>query len=205
MAKRVLLCLTPVLLLSAQGQLPTDLNQPRAGPKHTVTGTVSNGLTGEPIRRALVQLFGQTQMSALTGPDGRFSFEDVPEGTTGFSTQKPGFYKAWLPAGTVCGPLSMDCRVRIKQSDGSSTAIVAGPNLDTEHLVFQVEPPASISGKVVDEENDPQPNLQVYLFRQSVVGGKYETRERSAAPTHPRCSMIRAIYIYARISAGRRR
>ena len=49
------------------------------GPVHTVTGTVTNALTNEPIRRALVQMQGMHPASALTGSDGRFQFENVPE------------------------------------------------------------------------------------------------------------------------------
>jgi hypothetical protein len=79
---RIFFLLLPSALVSAQVEPP----------HHTITGTVVNALTGEPIRHALVDLHGIVQKSALTGPDGRFQIEDVAEGQVMFSAQKPGFF-----------------------------------------------------------------------------------------------------------------
>lgn len=136
---------------------------------YTIAGRVVRHSDRQPLRGVQVSLAmtkeASHEVSVISGNDGEFAFRGLAAGRYRLRATEHGLTRSY------------------QQSDGSSTAIVTGPNLDTEHLVFALEPPASISGKVVDEENDPQPNLQVYLFRQSMVGGKYETRERSAAPT----------------------
>src|SRR5260370_39015052 len=50
--------------------------------KHALRGTVVNSVTGEPIRGALVQIYFNGQSSMLTGPDGKFQFEGLPNGQT---------------------------------------------------------------------------------------------------------------------------
>jgi hypothetical protein len=148
MTARVLLGLSWALLLSAQGRLPNDPNQPTAGPKHTVTGTVSNALTGEPIRRALVQLFGQTQMSALTGPDGRFSFEDVPEGPVGFNAQRPGFHN--------------------NPNEDKPLKVGSGSN----DFALKLYPDARISGHVTDANGEPIEGANVQAIMEVIQQGR---------------------------------
>src|SRR5579872_6834706 len=48
--------------------------------KYKIEGAVVNSVTGEPVPRALVQVTGPAQESVLTGNDGRFHFDAVPEG-----------------------------------------------------------------------------------------------------------------------------
>ena len=60
--------------------------------KFTLTGTVVDSVTGEPIRKALVQLYcGQRRMT-FSGDDGRFQFEGIPAGSYSVSAQKPGYF-----------------------------------------------------------------------------------------------------------------
>ena len=156
MTTSVLVGLTWALMLSAQGQLP---QQPAAGPKHTVTGTVSNALTGEPIRKALVQLFGQTQMSALTGPDGRFSFEDVPEGPVGFNTQKPGFYN--------------------NPNESKLQTVGSGSN----DFALKLYPDARITGHVTDANGEPIEGANVQPILQMIQQGRQQWQRRGSTTT----------------------
>jgi hypothetical protein len=55
--------------------------------------TQVNGITGEPIRRALVS--GGGHEPVFTGPDGRFLLENVPKGGWGLSAKRPGFLPFW--------------------------------------------------------------------------------------------------------------
>src|SRR5437879_9365882 len=56
--------------------------------KYTLQGKVVNSLTGELIRGALVQIYFLGQTSMLTGPDGKFQFDGLPAGQTGFPIGK---------------------------------------------------------------------------------------------------------------------
>ncbi len=65
--------------------------QPRGSEANqTVSGTVVNSVTGEPIRRALVSFGGQYSM--LTDGDGHFEFRNLPQIQAFISVRKPGFF-----------------------------------------------------------------------------------------------------------------
>ena len=65
---------------------------PAQAPRRTVTGMVVNAVSGVPIRHALVQVSGVSPAAVLTGPDGHFRFDNVPEGQAVISAQRPGFF-----------------------------------------------------------------------------------------------------------------
>ena len=56
----------------------------------TITGRVTSTQTGEPIAGATVRVIG-TQMSAVSGPDGRFTIAGVPAGTHQVAVSAPGY------------------------------------------------------------------------------------------------------------------
>src|SRR5665811_445863 len=58
---------------------PQQRQRPALTGTITVTGVVVNAVTGEPISRALIQLQGMVQRTALTDSDGRFQFDNLPE------------------------------------------------------------------------------------------------------------------------------
>ena len=80
----------PLLELPKPHSSGSGLNEPRNSfspeslhscddGKHALRGTVVNSVTGEPIRGALVQIYFNGQSSMLTGPDGKFQFEGLPQ------------------------------------------------------------------------------------------------------------------------------
>ena len=109
----------------------------------TVTGIVTNSVTGEPIGRALVQLpRAETPLNAFTGQDGRFSIEGVPvQGTVFLSVQKPGF-------------------------SGSQSPVVAG------EMRVNLMPDGKISGHVLDPDGDPVEQLPVELLASQIQQGR---------------------------------
>src|SRR5258708_34239069 len=64
------------------------------------------------------------------------------------------------------------------------TAIVVGPGLDSENLIFGLRPGASISGDVLDESDDPVRHADVMLFHQFVAGGRRGTLQVRRANTN---------------------
>ena len=60
--------------------------------KFTVSGTVVNEATGEPIPRAMVTLMGSPMRYAFSDSNGSFTIEGVPAGRYSMQAQKPGFF-----------------------------------------------------------------------------------------------------------------
>src|ERR1700746_801399 len=77
--------------LPAVPQTPSDTPRPATC---TVSGVVVNSVTGEAIRRALVQVQGGSPFhgSARTAPEGRFQIPNVPESDVIIAVRKPGFF-----------------------------------------------------------------------------------------------------------------
>lgn len=146
-----------------------------------VEGVVLNALTGEPVRRAEVGLTpgqgpsggaGEVRMvmmppgtlqvprnppqsySGVTGTDGTFRIENVPDGSYVVHIQKQGM----LPWMTRPGwsPL----RIEVKGG-----APVRG-------LRYAMAPQGVASGRVLDEEGEPVQGAQVTLLRRTWVNGQ---------------------------------
>jgi Carboxypeptidase regulatory-like domain len=60
--------------------------------KYSLSGTVVNAVTGEPIRRALVQIYMGPEQASLTDDTGHFEFNGLSPGQTSVTVQKPGFF-----------------------------------------------------------------------------------------------------------------
>jgi hypothetical protein len=67
---------------------------------------------------------------------------------------------------------------------GYSTGIAVGPGLDSVHITFPLRKPGTISGTITDQDGDPVPNAQVYLFEQQVREGLRGTWMVSQAATN---------------------
>ncbi len=161
----------PLLLLTlafqAQDAAPT---QPPEKPKAdcVIKGQVLNAVTGEPLRKARVNLMKPT---ARTGPRGRdvdsaghFEFRGVEPGTytlnaerTGFVTQSYGRRKPGRGMG--------------------GTSITLTPAQEMKDLVIKLSPHAVIVGRVIDEDGDPMAGVQI-----SAMKSMWEGKKRQLIP-----------------------
>ncbi len=167
-----------------------------AAPQHyRITGTVVNSLTGQPVPSASVAIAPTTQgmerdisKSFLTGPDGRFSFSDLTHGKYSLMAAARGFSLQYF-----------------EHHDPYATAVAVGPDLDAEHLVFRLDPDASIEGQVSDENNDPVQNAMVRLFQASTEAGQQQTLPINQVQTddqgHYRIGHLAAGKYYLAVSA----
>jgi hypothetical protein len=118
-------------------------SSPRGAAKFTVSGSVIDAVTGEPIRKALVQLNGQQRRTAFSDGDGRFQFEGIAPGTVSLQAQKPGYFgEQELP-----GHLSPQAEV--------------GPRNDS--VVLKLTPESVISGKVTTVAGIPLEHVPLGL------------------------------------------
>ncbi len=133
----------------------------------TLTGTVINSQTGEPIRRALVSLTGPPDLS----PEGKPSA--VPRamntstltdsgGVFRFTALRPGYYFIYpsKPEFAVSGP-------------GTNLSITL--NESTPNVVLRLAPLGVIEGKVVDRDDLPLRDVQMVILSTRVTDGFRDT------------------------------
>lgn len=163
-----------LLLCSAAAQFTSSpVPQPGMGSsigssdtqRYTLSGTVVNSVTNEPIRRALVTLFYQQQVAVMTDSDGRFDFNDLPRMSVTIAAQKPGYFSEQeLSSG----------RRRPKQ-------FAVGP--DASSAVIKLVPEAIIAGRILDPDGLPIPELMVRAVTQRVIEGRKQWTQNMSART----------------------
>ncbi len=151
--------------LAAYAQMGSATNNDATG-RYTLSGTVVNSVTGEPVRRALVQIFMTGQQAVLTDSGGHFEFDDLPPGQTAVAIRKPGYFTDQdLNAAQFGPPLAK-----------------VGPNASP--LTLKMFPEAVIVGRVESRDGDPLQNVTVRLIRMNVVNGRRQWNQANATNTN---------------------
>lgn len=118
---------------------------------YRIAGIVISKIGSRPLARARITIADAKDPkkfeSLVTADDGKFQFAGVPAGKYSLTGARRGFIFA-----------------AYDQHDEFSTAIVTGAGLDTEHLTLRLAPDAVISGKILDEANEPVRNANVTLY-----------------------------------------
>ncbi len=144
-------------------QLSPGIPQTENGKTYTVTGTVLNAATNEPIRRALVHLNGPVQLSVFTGPGGSFEFTGVPQGQLLVTAERPGFFDEQ------------------SLNPGVYTPLMVGPALKPVQILLT--PESKLRGRVLDSDGEPVDGLQLELISQEIQQGRKQLQPRSSANT----------------------
>lgn len=138
-----------------------------------IAGTVVNSLTGQGVAGASVAIAPTVQgsdreitKSVRTGADGRFAFPGLARGKYSLMAAARGFTLQYF-----------------NHHDPYATAIAVGPDLDTEQLVFRLQPDSSVEGQVTDENNEPVQNALVRLFQTTTEEGQQKTVPINQAQT----------------------
>lgn len=116
---------------------------------YMLSGTVLNSVTGEPVRRAAVQVSGQGGSVALTDPGGHFVLEGLAEGNVFLTVMKPGFF-----------------------ADEAGNATPAQVGKDAPAVVLKLTPSGVIRGRVTTKAELPLEGLQVRVFAKQNVEGR---------------------------------
>lgn len=160
MDRRVLIALLPIAAVAFAQQ--AQQQQPQTG-SYSLTGTVVNAATGQPIARALVRLFVNPQQITMSGADGRFEFQNLPAMSTGLDAQKPGFF------------------TREQIEEGRPMGLVRiGKDSDVKVSLY---PSGSITGRATSVDGDPLEGVQVLSLGRYVVDGKAGWTQRGASLT----------------------
>lgn len=144
--------------LFAQTQQPSDPST-----LARVEGRVTNSVTGEPLRKAEVQLTGAGEYSAIADGSGHFVIDQVSPGAYNLTAQHQNFavqrYGATRPG-----------------LPGTKLSLSAGQQLT--NIELKLTPFGVISGKVVDEDGDPVTGVSV-----TVMKWQFSRNGRQLAPS----------------------
>ncbi len=157
--------------LFAQSNQPVSTPLVQQG--YRIAGILVNWVTGQPLAGASVAIAPTAQgtdreisKTVITGSDGRFSFTGLSRGKYSLMAAAHGYMLQYF-----------------ERHDMYATAIVAGPDLDSEHLVFRLQPDAAVEGQIIDENNDPVRGALVRLFQPSMEDGRQRTLPLEQAQT----------------------
>ncbi len=171
---RIMLWLWPLLLAlaaPAAAQDPANAYALPAPPSstHSLSGVVVNSVTGEPVRRALVQVAGSSAggnpVSVLTDSEGRFEFPALPESEIVLAARKPGFFN------------NLELHPELYQPE------IVHLGADTSSLVLKLLPEGAIVGHVATVKGEPIEDSPVRILEERIVDGRKLWQERGQAMT----------------------
>jgi len=141
---------------------------PGTSSPHSLSGTVVDAVTGEPVRRAMVQAapVNSSQLrSVLTDSEGRFEFSGLPESEISVLAHKPGFF-----SGADLNP-------------GDFQPEVVHLVNDTASVTLKLVPEAIVAGHVATVKGDPIEDTLVRIFREVITNGYRHWEAKSQATT----------------------
>ena len=140
----------------------------------TLEGHVAGAIKGEPVRKAIL-LLSQTgvpqgqRYSTTTGSGGSFAMQDI----------EPGKYRLMVMKGGYA-PMQYGSR----SSGRAGITLSLDPGQHIRDLVIRLTPQAVISGRVLDEDGDPVPQVSLQLFQYSYSHGKRQHQPSDFAMTN---------------------
>ena len=157
--RTLVLVATVTLTWSLPAQEPAA---PPAKPEDTcaVEGNIYSAKSGEPLNKAEVKLEGGTppmQYGATTDASGHFAFDNVDPGSYNLWADRNGYVVTHYPN---------------KSKRVGSTIITLAPGKRLKDLAVRMAPQGVVTGRVVDEDGEPLPNVEVRLVQPRVKAGR---------------------------------
>ena len=136
-----------------------------------VAGVVLDRVTGAPVRKAMVRIWGGQAVNvfAITGAEGRFLIRDLDAGSYQLRVEHSQY-----PSDNH--RLQRERIRRVEVKDGE----------EKTDIEFRLTPGASISGRVVDESGKPVVWCSISLLRFIIDGGKKKLRSVDSTQTNER-------------------
>ena len=134
----------------------------------SVRGTVVSGTTGEPLRKAVVNLqtvparFDGRVLESMSDSSGTFSFESVPPGNYVAVARRNGYL----------------------ESGSKARAVTVQKGTAIADVVLKLTPQSVVTGKVIDEDGDPMQSVTVHLMREAYLRGRRTYNEAFSAQTN---------------------
>ena len=163
---------SPIALWLLFGAFPACAQQrpPAASSSFEISGRLIDSVTGDVVRGASLQLAAVTQRQDVqhlaARADGSFEFHNLAPGKYSLSAQAAGYPNQLF-----------------EQHGPFNTGVVVGPDKISKGIIFRMRPEGSISGRVLDEHNEPARTAQVLLFEKSTDSGKWRVERRGQSQT----------------------
>jgi len=144
-------CLTVLFVIMLAGTSTAQTPVPKGVAKCTLQGKVIQDPGEQPLKKANIQLMGQGQdggssYSATTDAEGYFKIEDVKPGRYSILLERAGFVDA-------------------DKRGGRKKSLVLEPGREIKDLVLRMHAAAVVTGKILDSDGDPMPNVAVSVSR----------------------------------------
>jgi hypothetical protein len=173
--KRLTPALSALLLaVWASAQVPSS-NLP-AKPKSdecSISGMVVKLAGGEPLKTATIQLQNLEDhartTSTVTDVGGRFELKGIDPGRYRLSVSHNGFVTQEYGQ---------------RRPDDPGTILTLRPGQNLKDLLFRLIPTAVIAGRIINEDGDPLPWVQVSALREVYSRGKKSLSSETAVPTN---------------------
>lgn len=143
----------------------------------TISGVVREAGTGHPISGAMVNCSGAERRSVQTDTQGRYSIPGLP----------PDLYRISVTVISANGPGAYGMR-RVRLREGQNL-----PSVD-----YLLEPRGEISGRVIDENDEPVPEVRVFLVARDYSEGSLRYRFTGTAEVDDRGE-----YVLRNVAPGR--
>jgi hypothetical protein len=184
---RLLACLFGVLLPLCAFQVNPAAEKPKEEKKGSIEGRVVNGVTGEALKKVTLMLAGSGSSArpatADTDDSGNFAFKELDAGKYQLLAERTGFARQAYGA-------------RRSALSGTTLSLSAGQTI--KDLLFKLAPNAVISGRVLDEDGEPVPNVTILTLQPAYQRGK-----RQFLPTATAQSNDLGEFRVAGLAAGR--
>lgn len=140
-----------------------------------INGTVVKLGSGEPLKNARIRLQSQDDHneshSVTSDAAGRFELKGIPPGRYRLVVKRDGFISQAYGQ---------------RKPDDPGTILALRPGTTMKDLLFRMIPWAVISGRVINDDGDPLPWVQVHAMRESYFGGKRSLFTDTTVPTNDR-------------------
>jgi len=162
----MMIAITAPVRMAAQAEGGDAGAQANSG--YTISGTVVNSVTGEPVRHALVQVANLpgNPPAMLTNSEGQFQFQHVPPTDVLIMARKPGFFSE-----------------QELHPEGALQSQLLHVDRNTSDLAIKLFPEGTIVGRVATVKGEPLEDTPVRAFQQRVADGRKRWAQLGQATT----------------------
>jgi protocatechuate 3,4-dioxygenase beta subunit len=141
--------------------------KPEAG---SIEGRVISGVSGEGVKNAEIVVYGRENQryTTRTGSGGGFAMPDIEPGRYRLEVSKRGYARFVYGAHRTDRP-------------GAMLSVDSGQHVS--NLVLPMSPQGVITGRVLDEDGDPVPYIEVQLLRYGFHHGKRHLEQSDGGQT----------------------
>jgi len=161
-----------LVFTAANANLKAQESPGKENGKVSVEGIVVKDRGGEPLKKTTVQMIGEDQevsgnYSATSDTDGHFKIENVRSGRYNIILEHTGY-------------LAVDNR----HHPSGTFAITVQSAKNVNDLVFRMQPAGVLFGRVVDEDGDPVPNVEISALHYGYSSGRRQLEAASSERTN---------------------